>query len=335
MEYQFGSMDRGSFFHKALEQIFREMKETGIEPANLTEEKRQELVEKGIASAAEKGGAVLKDSAENAYYVDRWKKITDRTVWAICEQLKASDFRPEALELAFDGTRSAVMNWVLDEEERMYLRGVVDRLDICQDEERVYVRIIDYKTGKNAVDLNAVYQGLQLQLIVYLDAVMEMEQRKHPEKEIVPAGIYYYQIQDPLIESAAPLAEDELEARLQKELRLKGLTNAGNRVKEHSEETAGEEITPEAFSLLQSHVRKCVQEFGRGILSGEISAAPYRREKGSACDYCAFGAVCGFDPRLPGYRYRNLKKLDKEEIWKKLGEEEQDHGMDPEAAGNH
>ncbi len=47
-----------------------------------------------------------------------------------------------------------------------------------------------------ALELGSVYYGLQLQLMVYLDAVMELEQRLHPDKEVVPAGVYYYQIQE-------------------------------------------------------------------------------------------------------------------------------------------
>lgn len=82
----------------------------------------------------------------------------------------------------------------------MRLRGKIDRVDLYEDEEHVYVKVIDYKTGAKAFQLGEMYHGLQLQLIVYLNAVMEMEEQKHPEKEIVPAGIFYYQMKDPFVE---------------------------------------------------------------------------------------------------------------------------------------
>ena len=83
-------------------------------------------------------------------------------------------------------------------------------------------------------------------------------------------------------------------------------------------------MTPEEFQVLQHHVRRKVREFGSGILSGEIPASPYRTEKQTACERCAFAAVCGFDPGLPGYRYRRLRSMDTETLWEKMREEEEE-----------
>lgn len=57
----------------------------------------------------------------------------------------------------------------------------------------------DYKTGMKSFDITALYHGLQMQLPVYLNAALDVEQRKHPHKTIVPAGIFYYRIQDPIV----------------------------------------------------------------------------------------------------------------------------------------
>ena len=60
------------------------------------------------------------------------------------------------------------------------------------------MKIIDYKTGNTSLDLVALYYGLQLQLAVYLDAAVELEQKKHPGKQVEPAGVFYYHIDDPM-----------------------------------------------------------------------------------------------------------------------------------------
>ena len=321
-EYEFDQRDRGNFFHRALEMIFREMREQGISPKEITEEQRRTLVDSGIRAAAENvGSTILTDTAHNAYYLERWRKMTDRTVWAICDQLAQSDFLPEAFELHFDGSRSAALNLALGDDRRMILHGVVDRMDLCEDGDRIYVKIVDYKTGGTTFDLNRVYQGLQLQLVVYLDAVMEQEERRHPDREVIPAGIYYYHIADPNIEGTAPLAPERLEAEMRKKLQLTGVTNSGNHVSDHMEKTAGVSVTPEQFALLRRHVRRRSAEFGRGILDGEIGVVPYKNKKGCACDYCAFASVCGFDAKLPGYRYRRLTEEPEEKIWQKISEE--------------
>ena len=87
----------------------------------------------------------------------------------------------------------------LSEDEELHLKGRIDRLDLCEDENHVYVKIIDYKSGNTSFDLAALYYGLQLQLVVYMDAAVE-EEKRHPEKEVVPAGMFYYHIQDPIVD---------------------------------------------------------------------------------------------------------------------------------------
>ena len=77
--------------------------------------------------------------------------------------------------------------------------GKIDRIDTCEDENRVYVKVTDYKTGRKVFDITSFYHGLQLQLPVYLNAALEAEGKRYPGKEIVPAGIFYYRIQDPIV----------------------------------------------------------------------------------------------------------------------------------------
>ncbi len=69
-----------------------------------------------------------------------------------------------------------------------------------EEQDKVYVKVIDYKTGNTTFDLGALYHGLQLQLLVYMDAALSVERRKYPDKEIVPAGIFYYNVKDPMIQ---------------------------------------------------------------------------------------------------------------------------------------
>ena len=73
-------------------------------------------------------------------------------------------------------------------------------MDLCETDDKVYVKIIDYKTGNTSLDLVALYYGLQLQLAVYLDAAVELEQKKHPGKQVEPAGVFYYHIDDPMLD---------------------------------------------------------------------------------------------------------------------------------------
>ena len=115
------------------------------------------------------------------------------------------------------------MNIALSDEETMRLKGRIDRIDLYETEDEVLVKVFD---------LQEFYYGLQMQLVVYLNAALEMEQRIHPDKKIKPAGIFYYAMKDPIVDQKHGESEEELEKRILKELRPNGLVNAESEVVE-------------------------------------------------------------------------------------------------------
>ena len=183
-EYEFRAMDMGNVMHMALEKFAAEVRKEGLDWADLTEEERNRIIDDCLDQvSADYGNTVLKSSARNEYMIERTRRILRRTVWALQEQLKHGEFRPEGFEVKFEG-------------------GRIDRVDIMEEPEnnRVYVKVIDYKTGNTSFDMLALYHGLQLQLMIYLDGALKVEQRKYPDREIVPAGIFYYNVKDPMIQ---------------------------------------------------------------------------------------------------------------------------------------
>ena len=105
-----------------------------------------------------------------------------RTVWALCEQVRAGEFAPDGYEVSFAVVENLeAVIFALTEKEKMRLKGRIDRIDTCEKEDAVYVKVIDYKSGNTEFDMVALYYGLQLQLVVYLYAAFELEKRVHPE----------------------------------------------------------------------------------------------------------------------------------------------------------
>ena len=144
--------------------------------------------------------------------------MLERTVWALTNQLKAGDFVPEAYELRF-------------------FAGKIDRVDVCETEEQVYVKVMDYKTGSKAFDIVALYHGLQLQLMIYMDAAIEFQKKRHPEKEVVPAGVFYYRIQDPIVDKTKDKEEAESKVKTLKEALEKNDIEAIKKEKDALQET--------------------------------------------------------------------------------------------------
>ncbi len=357
-EYQIGAADMGNLFHSSLDLCFRELRDRQADLTGLTEDERKSLVKTCVAQVTEEyGSTILKSSARNQYLAGRIERMTDRTMWALAEQLKKGDFVPVGFEVAFSAIDNLeAMKIRLSEEEELHLRGRIDRLDLCEDETHVYVKIIDYKSGSTRFDLAAVYYGLQLQLVVYMDAVTELERRRFPDKEVVPAGIFYYNIKDPVIDREDVGDPEDIESLILEQLRMNGLVNSDLEVIGHMDREirSKSDVIPVAmkngmiqenyssvasgrhFEALKMYVRDKVREDGREILDGKIPVAPYRQGGRSACDYCPYHGVCGFDLKVSGYRYRRFPSLKPAQVWEQIMEEGGDEDeMDSETEGSY
>ena len=349
-EYELAAVDMGNLFHQSIDRCFAVMKERKQDWRGLTEEGRKQMVKECVAQVTkEYGNTIMASSARNAYLAGRVERITDRTIWALAEQVKKGDFEPTGFEVSFSAIDNLkAMRIRLSEDEELMLRGRIDRMDLCEDGEHVYVKIIDYKSGTTAFDLAALYYGLQLQLVVYMDAAVEMEERNHPDKEVVPAGIFYYHINDPLADRQEGMTVEEIEKQILRQLRMDGLVNSELDIISHLDKDIQKEsdVIPVAikdgyvqesrssvastrrFEDLRRFVNHKLREAGQDILKGNIDLKPYKQTARTACDYCPYHAVCGFDTKTAGYGYRRLAGLKPEDIWAQISpvEEEENDG---------
>ena len=343
--FELASSDIGTLFHESIDLCFRRVKEKQYDWHTMTNETRDMLVEECVAAVTENyGNTILGSSARNRYLAQRVGQITKRTVWALQQQIKKGDFIPTGFEVSFSAADNlSAMKIALSESEALHLRGRIDRMDVCEDGGKVYVKIIDYKSGSTSYDLLALYYGLQLQLVVYMDAVTEMAQHHYPDKEIVPAGILYYNIADPLAEKKGQPDPEKIDAEILKKLRMNGLVNSELEVVRHLDRTIEKEsdVIPvvlkdgevqagrssvanrERFARLSQFVHRKLKEAGQEILDGEIGVAPYKNGQRTACDYCPYHAVCGFDRKTSGYEFNRWKNRKTEEIWEEICREQQ------------
>lgn len=312
--YEFQPMDMGNVCHRALEHFSGKLAGEGLDWTQVSEELRCRYIDESVEEAiADYENSVLYSSARNEYLIVRMKRMLERTVWALSKQLAAGDFRPAAYELRF-------------------AEGKIDRVDDCEDGDKIYVKVMDYKTGSKAFDMVALYHGLQMQLMVYLNAAVKWEKEQHPEKEVVPAGVFYYRIQDPFVE--APKEKEEVETLLLKELKPDGMINLQEEVLLHLDRNQKGEslavpvkynlngslgrgskaVAQEAFQTMMDYAVQKAEEIRGKIASGDVRPSPYRRGKETACDYCRYRHICGFDSRLEGYQYLEIESMNQEEV---------------------
>ncbi|HBA50924.1 MAG TPA: hypothetical protein DCZ91_24635 [Lachnospiraceae bacterium] len=334
-EFTFEYVDMGNVYHAVLAQFAEKLTENHYTWFDFPEEFAGSCVRDVLERyAADYGSTVLYSSARNEYAITRMGRILTRTVLTLQRQLQKGRFEPESYEISFKyADQLESINVALSPQEKMHLQGRIDRIDVAEDEGQLYVKIIDYKSGNRRFDLAALYYGLQLQLVVYMNAAMEIEGRRHRGRDAVPAAMLYYHIDDPSVETPVELTPEEINEQIVEKLRMNGVVNSEphivemldgtmesksavipvERKKDGSFSARSSVLSGEELKTVSDYVSHKVAEIGREILEGTISLNPYEKGSEDACTYCAYRKVCGFEASLPGCGKRKLEDMDREE----------------------
>ncbi|WP_054695636.1 helicase-exonuclease AddAB subunit AddB [Syntrophomonas palmitatica] len=332
--YEVASPDIGLLFHNALMSYAQKIRSADMTWQGLDREDSDVLMDQVMEELApELADGVFASTHRYRYLLKRLQRVGRRTAWILVQHIKAGDFQPVAVELGF-GTGRALpaLEIELPNGEMLYLEGRIDRVDIFDDAKESFVRIIDYKTGGKSFDLADAYNGLSLQLLLYLQAVLNAPQQIGRER-LNPAGVFYFKIDDPLVKSDKDIME-EVEKQIAQKLKMDGVLLKDVRIIRAMDANAdtGSHIIPAAitsngevhrqssvleeseFAALLQHMRELVKKMGLEIIQGRVRINPVRNEKGSACIYCNYKSICQFDPLFEDNRYRNLRSLKREEI---------------------
>jgi ATP-dependent helicase/nuclease subunit B len=280
------------------------------------------------------GGRILKSSRRYIYLSERLKRIIVKAVLLISMHIEMSGFEPSGYEVEFSDTgRYPPITIEVPSGQCIKMTGRIDRIDSMTNEDGTYLRIIDYKSGNKALKLEDVYYGLQLQLVTYMDAVLEADENG------AAAGILYFRLDDPLIRCGRDSTDEDIEKAIMKELRMKGLVLADVKlVREMDRQIDGDSLiiparinrdgslgrssaaTSEQFNVLRSYVRKTLASIGSGLLEGNVLISPYKKRSITACTYCSFKPVCQFDTSMRGNRYRIVPDFKDDEYWNLMRE---------------
>ncbi|TAH70623.1 MAG: helicase-exonuclease AddAB subunit AddB [Anaerolineaceae bacterium] len=333
-EYKLAVPDIGNIFHNAIDEFSKMLDVSDYNWHTIPDDIREEWAVKSVEKAVEEfEGSYIRSNKRNEYLIKRIERITVRTLWVLCNQIRQGTFEPAGYEMPFYHIP----------DDGLSLRGRIDRMDLYETEDKVYVRVIDYKSGTTAFDIQSIYYGLQQQLAIYLSAAMDFLSSEYEGKEVIPAGIFYYHIDDPIVAKSDQIDED-----IYKSLKMNGLVNEDKEIiglmdsklagvdgnlrgsiksdiipvdtnKEGELSKRSSVASKKQINLLLDYVNRKLVEDKDNILQGDTRLNPYRSGERIACEYCEYRSACGFDPRLPGYNYRNLAKRPveelKEEIW--------------------
>ena len=320
--WAFEADDAGEFYHAALQGFAHAALNHPGWP-ELPEEEIDALMDEVLAplTAAWQDGP-LTDTPAAKLLGEKHIRTVKRAAWLFTRHAKASRFRTVGEEVEFgteDGLPPVVLT--LKDGRRIALRGKIDRVDRWDGDDGAYLRVIDYKSARKEIDPTRLYHGLQLQLMLYLQAAAQGLKGN-------AAGAFYFRVNDPLVEAEDVKAAAE--AAIAKTLQLKGVVLSEVDVVE-AMDAEGTAIGPifnkngtvkdkanaysrEEMQLLLEHTRQTAADLADGIRAGDISVSPAETKGWNACQWCEYSAVCGFDPAMPHCTKRVLPQLTRQDL---------------------
>jgi ATP-dependent helicase/nuclease subunit B len=341
LEYEVKMPDIGILFHQAIDLVSKKIANRNLSWHSLDREMIDQLVDESVNEVVEREKrSLFTSSHRNIYLVKKIKRITKRAILAIKYQITKGEFKPTEYEYTFDGEKNPeakALTINLDSKKTMKLKGRIDRLDTYEDEENLYLSVIDYKSGNKKIDMVSLYYGLQLQLFVYLNGANEMKQDKSP-KNVVSVGAFYFHIDDPIIDGAKSRNSQEIEKEIFKSLKLSGLVLNDQDIihkLDHSFESASDVIpvtikkdgsvsayssvaTREEFEAISRFTHEKNIEIGKDIARGDVSIRPYKLKDATGCDYCEYKSICQFENGINGNAFRKLIEMNDKEVYEKI-----------------
>ena len=329
----------GTFLHYLLEHVTADVLDRGGFAA-VGEEDLHALVRRYIDRyAAEELGDLEGRNARFRYLFSRLRNTAYAVVDQIAEEMRSSDFVPLAFELSFGDRGELPAVTVTEPDAQLRIGGKVDRVDGWVKDGKLYLRVVDYKSGRKAFDLSAVRMGLDIQMLLYLFA-LEKEGKQRFGMDIEPAGVLYLPARDEILSAERSVTADQLRAQRDKELRRTGLLLSEPEVLQAMEHEAlksprflpvrvnrdgdvsGSLASAAQLGQLGRYVEQLLHQIAREVRDGNIDADPCcRSEDDSFCKYCDWADACHFQDGRDGDHLHYILPVKPEDFWRQVEEE--------------
>lgn len=317
-EFRSAANDIGDIYHQCIMEVSRRIMEekqgssgTGTVPVR-SEENLRSMVDSELDRLAKdyKGGLFLSAGREQ-YRMERIREICLKAVEAIAEQIDSGHITEAFFEEKFGrGCTFEPVVFTLNG-QKVYIEGKIDRVDVLDDRG---VRVIDYKTGNEELDLNNMRQGYKLQLMVYLQSAAGTGEDGSSAME--PAGMFYFRIADQNVSANGKDSQKAVSDAERNRFKLQGAYVEDGGIPDMmprealDKKSAG--LSGEDFRQLELDVRKELEKISTGIVTGDISISPFFLKKEvNGCRYCNYRTICRFEQVNRGNSYRVLKRPEK------------------------
>lgn len=341
--FKLDTPDVGLFLHDIIDSFSKYFMEKNISLRDVSKEEADNIVSQLVdESLQDFKYNIFNSSNQMKVLSNKLKRVVKRMIWIIINHIKNGEFEIEGTEVGFGTNKQfSAVEIKLSDGNKLMLTGVIDRIDIAKTEEGKYIRIIDYKSYSKDLKLSDIYYGLQLQLLVYMDAALENQNKPMnddyiSEQELLPGGMLYLKLDDPMIKTKKDFSIEEIESEIAKKLRMKGVILSDARLlkamdshmttessvldlsikKDGSYTAKVPAASKEQFQDLMNHMKSILKKMGDEILSGNIKNEPVKKKGQTPCEYCDYKLICRFDKEL-GNEYRMIHDLKNDEVFEK------------------
>ncbi len=316
---EFDSSNIGTFIHSIIENFFSALRERELDISALSAEDKREIIESAAKSYVEKLDNEIKLGPANVKVkINRLCRASMPIVDSLCDEFLKSKFIPTYFEMSLgsaDKRGPGAIRIPDDENGDIMVYGTVDRVDTYKKGDDVYVKVVDYKTGTNTFTPEDIEEGKNLQMFLYLDAIVNS---KNPDfirnigaegGKMIPAGLLYYKTSLADITVDSP-DEDEEKRACDNAISFSGMVSDDDDVIS----AMGLEYTPlyskkspnkildskrkfmfseDGWQDIIDTVHESARRIAGGIRSGDASADPHIDNSGrTACEYCSFKPIC-------------------------------------------
>ena len=338
----FQAPEYGTFVHYVLEHVLRACQARGGVKEVSQEELRalaQEAVERYVA---EELGGLEQETARFQYLFRRLLKSVFAVVDNVAEELRASQFQPISFELGFGAGKDLPPVELTVDGVTVSISGFVDRVDGWEHDGKLYLRVVDYKTGRKSFDLTDIWNGMGLQMLLYLFTLADEGEALYG-KQIEPAGVLYLPAREAVVAGSRAMTEEERRRKVDAELRRRGIVLDDPEVLSAMEElgeggprflpvrvnragaiTGEALVSAERLGKLARHTGRILEEIGQELAAGNIAADPFwRGPEHNACQWCDYAEACHFEEGHGGDCRRWLPSVTGEEFWQAVAKEQE------------
>ncbi|MER2175335.1 MAG: PD-(D/E)XK nuclease family protein [Carnobacterium sp.] len=340
----------GEFFHDALDHLFKQIIQKNLSFDQLTEDMLEQLTSEVLTELYGKPKfSILNASNRMKYIRDQLGQTIKKMVWVIGNQSRRTNMKNVQTEVLFGQVANQTgiegLSFPLNNGGTLHLRGKIDRVDAMNLGDDYYLSVVDYKSSAHKFNYQDAYYGLAMQMITYLDTALQnaVGLIGHEAK---PAGAFYLHVSNPFMKKGTFLDEDAYINELLKSYKMDGLllededmllsldptiepTKASlvypfNQLKSEALKS-NKFVTLDEMTALRQHNQKLIVDAGNKIVEGVNTLNPfYEKRQFIPTVNGPLRAVSQFDAMLPENNYRRMESLKREDILKKMQEEEED-----------